>query len=761
MSKTKTTTKWFKRAILILAIIPILLFLGFAGAVSLIDFNQYKPQIEKEVADLTHRNFKIDGEVKVSILPFMFHLGDMKLKNKADFDGKTSDASNENNLMTMKEAQIELSLQALFLHKKIKVISLELIEPKIHFVQLANKNNWSDIQFLATILPKNRPQTLSQLSSHSGTFNAQNLRYSSVNSNDNLPGLVKTASDTHAKSVNLGVVNNDWSLKSLLIKNGQIDYTDKEQNYSVSLNKVNLLSFDIEPNKPFQVNSDFVYKHSQSDRVFDFEINANMLLAKQFSQLHLSNWQGVFRMQLPKTQNRPDVRLTTHGENLMIDFSQQQIYVKNAVLEGLNSQVQTSFDGNFGATPKYKGDFKANELDLKSWVEHLGFPFPKMENKKALSKANGTFNWEWDGKELLLDQVKAQVDDAKIQGKLTVPLHSTRPVKFDLKVKDLNLQNYLILTEQMPQGQNNIKNSQAPEPLSSSDKAQNTQKKTLPTRPANLKQTVYPIPLDLLQTLNAQGLLTLTNFTALNTQAKKVTINYESHNGQLQLAPFDIQVANGLIESKLLADLSRSNAAYLWKGRTKSLAIKQLANVSKQPVENPSQFIPKQSVSGLLDSYFTLKTNGYTPEQWAENLQGSLNADLLEAKVYGLDLNKILQGEFNLKDTQNTFTAFNQITVKGQFVNGIFTPKHLAAVAERFKGSGNGLLNLATQQVQGTLRLLIVKPSDSLSGLKGVTVPLVFKGNIREPSWSVDLADLSTQAIEKSPTLKALQSLLQ
>lgn len=744
---TKTTTKWFKRAILILAIIPILLFLAFAGAVSLIDFNQYKPQIEKEVAELTHRNFKIDGEVKVSILPFMFHLGDMRLKNPAGFDIKAGDDDNANNLMTMKEAQIELSLQQLFLHKKIKVISLELIEPKIHFVQLANKNNWSDIQFLAAMLPTNIfanvPQKLNQLSSNNGTFNAQNLRYAAVNEHDNLPGLVKTASDINAKKVNLGKVNGDWSLNSLLIKNAQIDYTDKAQNYSVSLNKINVLSFDIKPNQPFHINSDFVYKHSQSERVFDFEVNGNVLLTQQFSQLHLSNWQGVFRMQLPKEQNRPDVRLTTHGENLLIDFAKQQIYVKNAVLEGLNSDVQTSFEGNFGATPKFKGDFKAKELDLKSWVEHLGFPFPDMENKNALAKASGTFNWQWDGKELLIDQVKAKVDDTKIQGKLTVPLQSTRPVKFDLKVNDLNLQNYLIV---VPSTESNAEAKQ-----------QTTQKKSPATRPANLKQTVYPIPLDFMQSLNAQGLLTLTNFTALNTQAKKVTINYESHNGQLELAPFDIEFNSGLIQSKLLANLSRSNAAYFWKGRTKSLALQSLANVattSANPVVN-------KPVSGLLDSYFTLKTNGYTPEQWAQNLQGSVNADVLQAKVYGLDLNKILQGEFNLKNTQNSFTAFNQISVKGQFENGIFTPNHLTAVAERFNGSGNGQLNLATQQIQGTLRLLIVKPSESLAGLQGITVPLVFKGAMSEPAWSVDLADLSAQAVEKSPILKSLQSLLQ
>ncbi len=55
--------KWFKRGTLILAIIPILLFLGFAVAVSLIDFYQYKPQIEQEVAKVTGRDFKITGAV--------------------------------------------------------------------------------------------------------------------------------------------------------------------------------------------------------------------------------------------------------------------------------------------------------------------------------------------------------------------------------------------------------------------------------------------------------------------------------------------------------------------------------------------------------------------------------------------------------------------------------------------------------------------------------------------------------------------------
>ncbi|WP_321325831.1 AsmA family protein [Thiomicrorhabdus sp.] len=748
---TKTAIKWSKRAILIIAIIPILLFLAFAGAVSLIDFNQYKPQIEKEVKELTHRDFKIEGEVKVSILPFMFHVGDMRLKNKPGFGSE--------NLMTMKEAQIELSLPQLFLERRVKVLSLELIEPKIHFVQMANQNNWSDIDFLAAILPNNSTQKLSQLSSSDGLFNPNYLRHANVTSKTNLPGLVKVANESNAANGNTSENNQDWSLKSLLIKNGEVDYTDKTQNYTVSVSKVNLLSFDIKPNQPFEINSDFVYKHSQSQRQFDFEINAKMLLAKQFSQLHLSNWQGVFRMQLPKEQNRPDVRLTTHGEGFMVDFTEQHVYIKNAVLEGLNSEVKTSFDGSYGAVPEFAGNFTAKELDLKSWVEHLGFPVPAMVNEQSLTKATGTFNWHWDGKTLSIKEVNAKVDDTDITGKLSIPFHSSMPAKFDLTLNHLNLQNYLIKGElkqvdaNLKNTVNNGVNSQPEDTVASFESSENTQKKTLNTRPAKLQNTFYPIPVAFLQTLYAQGSLKLVDFSAANIKAKKVTIEFQSRNGELELAPFDIVFNEGLMQSKLLIDLSNPQPDYFWKGQTKSLALNQL--------------MPKQqsNLNGSLSSHFIFATKGNTTKDWAENLQCKINAEIENAKLYGVNLNQLLQGDLDLNPQQATFTHFKYLKTKGSCERGIYSPMLLTVVSNRFKGSGSGQLNLATEQVDGVLRLRVDSSEDfmkglAIKGLKGTTLPLVFKGDMQNPNWSIDFAELSPKLIDKSPVLKALQAIL-
>ena len=691
---TQTTLKWTKRASLILAIIPILIFLGFAGAVSLIDFNQYKPQIEKEVSKLTHRDFRIEGEVKVSVLPFMFHLSNMTLKNAEGFES--------DNLMTMKEAQIELSLKQLFLERTLKVMSLELIEPKFHFIQQVDKNNWEDIPMLAGFFPAEK---------------MAKLRYASVNNGDADAHFKKVVSDSPAKSVPIATINKGWSLESLVIKNAQLDYTHKVQDFTVSLKKANLLAFDVLPNQPFKINSDFIYEHSQSPRTFDFQINGKLLLANHYTQLHLTNWHGVFRLQLPKELNKPDIRLTTAGQNLMVDFTHQQIYIKEAQLAGLEAEVLTSFQGEFGANPIFEGVFEASKINLKKWIEHLGLPAPEMVNPKSLTDAAGKFDWRWDGKVLKLQQIDAKLDEAKVSGSLNLPLNSLLPLEFDLVVNNFDTEAYL-----------------AKVPTELKDASSNT---------------YYPIPLSAIESLTAEGKLQLIDSKIMHLTVKQVDVELSAEQGKLVLAPLDLVFKNGQLQSKLIAELTTNKYDFLWKGQTKNLALDNLA-------ESDST-----KLSGVLDSHFAMQTTGINSQQWIANLQGSLNADIANLKVYGLDVNQLLVGQLTLNKSAEIYTGFKNVQVNGRIIDGVFIPKRMQAQSERFNATGNGTLDLATQQVAGNLLVSIEKPSELLADLKGVAIPLKYEGDLNQPNWSVNMADLSPKLIQQSPVLGALESLLQ
>lgn len=727
---TQATLKWTKRAALILAIIPILVFLGFAGAVSLIDFNQYKPQIEQEVTKLTKRDFKIEGEVKVSVLPFMFHLGKMTLKNQPGFE--------QENLLTMKEAQIELSLKTLFLDKKLKVTSLELIEPKFHFIELGDRNNWSDIPLLGFI--DSMDSRFAQQGNHIaspkdfalGATEGETMGgFHKVAMNDVNDGAVvvtapsQTPQQNTAEKLLLNSQQADWFLESLVVKNAEITYSNSQQDFSVSLKKANLLAFDVLPSQPFKMNSDFVYQHSQSPRTFDFQISGNILLANHYTQLHLSDWHGVFRLRLPEVLNKPDIRLTTEGENLMMDFKHQQLYVKNTKLEGLEAQVLASFQGEFGANPVYEGVFEAEKINLKKWIEHLGLPTPEMVKEEALTNASGKFNWRWNGKLLTINKLDAKVDDTQVLGSL-IWSFDDRPAELNLVVNNLNMDDYLAKLD-----------LEVTRPGDSLQNGQNTQ-----------EIHFYPIPMGLLQSLNANGKLTIHALTVKGVALPSVDMQFVVNAGKWQIAPLDIQFSQGRLQSKFMAELESDRSDYFWKGRTKGLALASVLDSN-------------DGLPGILDSYFSLKTSGVNLQQWLAHLHGSVNADFKQIRLSGMDINQLLTGSLALTDSNSLFTDFEMIEVMGEFSDGVFTPKRLLLQSERFNGTGHGTLNLTTQQLAGDVLLTVAQSKEVLADLRGLTLPLKVEGDLTQPNWSMDMAELSPKMTQDSASLSALQNLLQ
>lgn len=357
---TQKVIKWTKRLILVLAIIPFLLFLAFAGAVSLIDFNQYKPQIEKELGELTQRELSIDGDVGISVLPFKFHINELSIKNPPSFP--------KENLLTLDELHIELSLKALFLEKRLDILSLEVIRPHLHFYEMKGANNWQNMPMMTEIVKVMQSET--------------------------------KAIETTKKQDSLQSAA--WRLDGLVIQDAALTFKSLTKKFEAKLTQLNLIAFNVIPDQPFLVSSDFIYAHSQSPRTFEFEINTELRLENDYTQAHLSDWSGVFTLKLPADRKIPDIRLNTSGKNLLLDFEYQQIYVHDAILKGFESEVLTSFQGGFGAHPIYRGAFETEGVNLTNWLVHLGLPKPAFEKqpKPSLEKFNGQHQFVWDGTDL-------------------------------------------------------------------------------------------------------------------------------------------------------------------------------------------------------------------------------------------------------------------------------------------------------------------------------------------------------------------------
>ncbi len=707
--------KWLKRGTLVLAIIPILIFLAFAGAVSLIDFNQYKPQIEKEVTAVSGRDFKIEGAIEVSILPFMFNIGQMALRNKSGFT--------EENVLSIREVQVELSLQSLLIDKEISVISLELIEPKLHLIKTESGDNWSDIKFLAQWLPIQSLQGGLRLSRLTGTLQKDlNPQTASEWFASLQPMLVN-----HPKPKGLKA-DFHWAVESLVVRKGEIQFENQKAGHLAKLSEINILTFDVVKGQPFDVSSEFTFQHSPSQKIYDFRLNTTLEIADNFQKWILTDWSGVLKFRMPVEDKVPEVRLTTEGERFEIALDTQNITVIKGKLAGLDAELTSSFSGMFGLHSALQGTADIKNLNFKNWAYHLGLPMLEFVDKKALTEGNGAFEWQWDGEKILLKALEIQIDESQLQGMVSYQIGEEPVLAFDLSLDQLNLDayqaEYRAPAKMTRPGQSNVNNS--------AQTGQDT-----PSQ-ATVRYLPVGVPIEILRNLNASGQLKIGQLTAWNVSAQTIQVNLLAQQGMLSLAPLDAELYQGQLRSKLTLDMTNQTPEYHWKGRLNQM------NLQAALAAHPDNLI----LEGVLTSRFDLQSKGSSDISLKKNLSGLFSSEITQVKIAGLDINQLLNGSF---EAQATSTKLDRVYLSGQLQQGIYSAKQFIAKSERFSGSGAGTFDVNTAQVDSQFLLTIENPTRALRPLKGLEIPLSYQGRVDSSEsevsadkarWGVDMAKL-------------------
>ena len=720
--KKKLFFKWLKRITLVLGIIPILLFLAFAGAVSFIDFNQYKSQIEQEVSSYTNREFKIEGEVDVSVFPFAFTLGESYLKNPEGFGSER--------LLSIKETQIELSLSALLLNKAIKVTSLELLEPKLHLIKTEFGDNWSDIKGLAEVFIANKTPMFAKPQTATEWF--ESLEKIQVSLNEEIGGGEKIEEPSQEAA--------PWRLNSLVVHNGLFQFYDKTNGFAETIVNVNILAFDVRQGQPFDVSSEFIYQSSLSERMYDVTLNGKLKMDSAFKIWQLSQWHGIFKIRLPEDKKIPEIRLTTQGERFELALDSLNISVEKAIFNGLDGQLETSFSGNLGVTSSLAGTANIQRLKFKEWAKHLGVPLPKFVDQKALSEGNGQFDWHWDGDLLLLNKLDLKIDESHITGALSYELQGDQSLNFDLNIDRLNLDLYrAYITSEPPTFQSSIEGGRnlefTPVRVSEAEVA---------------SETLVSIPLSMffLQQLNATGALNLTNVNAFGVQIEALEMALLAKQGVLELAPLDARLYQGELLSRLTIDLAGEQPAYHWKGRVNQL---DLSKIKVFPV-----------LAGVMVSRFDLKTKGDQVAELKSHLTGKWSLNVTDAQVDGLDVNALLEGELNL---QPSYTEVQKVRVLGRWLDGVYSARKLDVRSERFSITGAASFDLNTAHIDSGLILFVDRPIGGGEILKGVTIPMTYKGILGAENtsdqavWTMNLVTLSLGTKEQRALLEQVGNL--
>ncbi|WP_373019591.1 AsmA family protein [Thiomicrorhabdus sp.] len=760
--------KWSNRLIMIGAIIPILLFLGFAAAISLIDFNQYKPQIEQEVAQRSGHELKIEGAIEVSMFPFTFTLGEVSLKNEEKFADKFA----QPNLMSIKKVRVEVSLWDLFIFKRLSVIGLELIEPSVVLLIDKDGNNWHRLAQLtapnsrmaddtferrfANATLEDLPKLFRVAQSVEGSAQESEIgtaQKQALPAAEDLPDVTSSIQSAKADSSN-AVAEVDtaiepveeeafgWHFQSVVVKKGHFEVQDAVSNHQAVISGLNLLAFDVTLGRPFQVRTDFAYHNTLRKRHYEFDLTAFMDINKDFSRWQVTDWQGVFKLSLPEEYKVPEMRLVTKGEMFGLNLVDNQIQVSRVQLDALGSRITTSFSGQYGGQANLYGTMTVNGFNVQSWGRHLGVRMPEFVNPKALTEIKGQVDWELSEDKLDLNNVALTWDNSTLKGRLWRKATPKVEYAYDFSIDQLNLDDYRaysMLAEKQTKVPNTEKAKTADTRPSKEIASSNTQRETyLP----------LAVPISTLRELNANGKLVIGDLVASGVKVQNLTVELQAQKGKLKLAPFDAELYQGQLSSKIEMDVNGTTPAFRWQGQLQQVEMGMLLQDGWQT----------KPLDGRMSSRFNLSTLGSNPQALTQNMNGDLNMSLDKGHFYGVDLDKLLSGKTVTADDK---MAYNDILLKGSVKQGIYKAKTLSVTAPRFKGNGAGILDLNKATIDSNLKVLVTNPPKALAHLKGMKVPLRYKGPLEQAQWSVNLQSLLNDPANQQKLVNQLKALLQ
>ena len=285
--------KIFKRLILGLTILAVLLIGGVFLAINLIDPNDYKVKIQALALEKTGRTLNIDGDIALSYFPWIgFSLGSISMANPEGFG--------DSPFVAIDSAQVKVKLVPL-LKKSITVNSIELAGLNLDLQRAADgSTNWEDLS------AEQQSSDGTENSDTSGTDNSP-----ADNATDDAPAI------------------EDLSIGAIVITDANVNWRDDQNSTDARLSSFDLSTNTIELGKPFSLTTNFNADSTSAGVKADVEGSGDISLDLDNQQYLISNLTTNFNVD--STSAGVTAQVEGSGD-ISLDLDNQQYKVSNLKL---------------------------------------------------------------------------------------------------------------------------------------------------------------------------------------------------------------------------------------------------------------------------------------------------------------------------------------------------------------------------------------------------------------------------------------------
>lgn len=352
--------------------------------------NNFKPQIETLVKEKTGRTLTIDGDLKLSIFPWLgISTGKISLSNPQGFDTPY--------FAQIQQSEINVKLIPLFT-KQLDVSDIVFKGLRLHLSK--NKqgiNNWDDFKSSQ----KNDSKTTSPLAI--------------------------------------------FAIAGLSIEDATITWDDLQKNQHNTISKLQIKVGKLNFNQkiPLKLSLAFVNQQPLITQLLNF--SGNLTLTPSLEIFKLNDVQIEL---VTKSESIPTGSLTLHlVTNALFNKPQQHLHLSGLKINSDELKFKAELDAYFKEKTKINLTAGIANFNAAKFLKKMKLKRPKMADENALTHLELDFKLQANTEQININELALKVDESIIKGSIEVSNFEKPSILFDLFIDKINIDRYLPLKD--------------------------------------------------------------------------------------------------------------------------------------------------------------------------------------------------------------------------------------------------------------------------------------------------------------------------
>ncbi|MCP3870860.1 MAG: AsmA family protein [Gammaproteobacteria bacterium] len=665
-------------------IIVVLLVVAVIVLPQIIDPNDYKDQIVEKVRLETGRTLRIDGDVGLSVLPWLgIEISAMELSNAKGFEGIE--------FASVEHAAVRVKLMPL-LSRQLEVDTIGLKGLKLNLAKAKDgTTNWDDM---------------------AGGGSAQDAQPKASD-----PATTGTESESKMPL-------EAFTIRGVDISDARISWQDQSAGQTYIVDKFNLKTGALARGKPVDLTMSMMLEGKEAAITADVELNATISVDESADMVDVSG----LKLQLNgKGESLPGGQLEAVLEAVVkLAMNGESLDVSGLKLSAAGLDVTGGLKGkDLTGAPTFSGDLQLAELDLRQWLADQGVASVSMADPKALTRVGVSLTLENKGSTTRFNDLLIQLDDTRIDG--TASLQGSA-VGFKLNVDAIDLDRY------MPPSSAPAEKGAAPaQPAASEAPAS--------TPPAASAESPL-LPVETLRGLNIDGVLNVGKLIVSKLLAEQLQVTVKAKDGKLALGQQVKKFYQGGYKGRVDLDVRGKTPLTKIDAAASGIQIGPLLKdlVGKDQLTGKGRFSANLNTRGNSIPAFKRDLGGKLNFRFEEGAVKGFNlAQLIrEAKAR-------FKGQPIPKSNQPLQTDFSEISASGVITKGVLVNKDLLAKSPFIRVTGKGKVSLVPETLDYKVTAVVVSTAAGQGGkdlqeLKGVNIPVHLTGPYGAPKVTVDWA---------------------